>query len=124
MKDRNHGIAAGATTFGKAPAGGLPTGVLRSDTPVWQLTVQEFVELLESVLRNHAAVPESVARDPPRMVHGLDGLCEIVGCSKSTAMRLKKSGILDEAIVQTGRKIIIDADKALDILYNQKKQVK
>ena len=104
MKDRNHGIAAGATTFGKAPAGGLPTGVLRSDTPVWQLTVQEFVELLESVLRNHAAVPESVA--------------------KSTAMRLKKSGILDEAIVQTGRKIIIDADKALDILYNQKKQVK
>ena len=47
-----------------------------------------------------------------------------IGCSKSTAMRLKKSGILDEAIVQTGRKIIIDADKALDILYNQKKQVK
>ena len=120
MRNWNHGIAAGATTCGKDTPGGLPSGVVRPDTPIWQLTVQEFVELLESVLRNHAAVPEGTARDPPRMVHGLDGLCEVIGCSKSTVMRLKKSGILVEAIVQTGRKIIIDADKALDILYNKK----
>jgi hypothetical protein len=120
MKNRNREIAADATTCGKNTLDGLPTGVVRSDTPLWQLTVQEFVELLESVLRNHVSVPEGVARNPPRMVHGLDGLCEVIGCSKSTAMRLKKSGILDEAIVQTGRKIIINADKALDILSNIK----
>ena len=91
-----------------------------SNIPLWQLTVQEFENLMGRILSEFFQHEEMSARDPPRMAYGLDGLCKVLGCSKSTAMRLKKSGILDEAIVQTGRKIIIDADKALDILYNKK----
>ena len=85
--------------------------------PLWQLTVPEFAGLMIGLLSEFVAHPtEKSSRDPPLMVHGLDGLCELIGCSKSTAMRLKNSGVLDEAIVQIGRKIIINADKALEIL--------
>lgn len=95
-----------------------------SNIPLWQLTVQEFENLMGRILSEFFQHDEMSARDPPRLVHGLDGLCKVLGCSKSTAMRLKKSGILDEAMVQTGRKIIIDAEKALEILSNHKKSKK
>lgn len=87
-------------------------------TPLWQLTVSEFAQLMREVFRELYPSERNSARDPPRLVHGLDGLCELIGCSKSTAMRVKKSGILDEAIIQKNRKIIIDAEKALKILSN------
>jgi hypothetical protein len=37
----------------------------------------------------------------------------VFGCSVPTANRIKKSGVIDDAITQIGRKIIIDAEKAL-----------
>jgi len=100
MKNKNREIVADATTGGKNTPDGLPTGMVCPETPIWQLTVQEFVELLESVLRKHISVPEGIARDPPQMVYGLDGLCKVMKCSKSTAMRLKKYGILDGDFTQ------------------------
>lgn len=51
----------------------------------------------------------------PRTVHGLRGIMELYGVSKSTAARIKKSGVLDDAIFQLGRVITIDVDKALAI---------
>ena len=41
-----------------------------------------------------------------RYVYGIAGLCEIFGCSKPTAIRIKKSGRIDKAITQVGRKIV------------------
>lgn len=46
------------------------------------------------------------------------GPCKVSGCSKSPAMRMKKSGSPDEAIIKAGKKTIIYADKALDVLSN------
>ena len=37
------------------------------------------------------------------------------GCSVPTANRIKKSGIIDKAITQIGRKIVVDADLALSL---------
>jgi hypothetical protein len=51
--------------------------------------------------------------------YGLDGLARIIGCSKSHASKLKGEGLFDDAIVQNGRKIIIDKEKALE-LFNKK----
>lgn len=48
--------------------------------------------------------------------YGLDGLMRLVGCSKTTAWRIKRSGLIDEAIIQVGRKIIIDEEKALECM--------
>ncbi len=50
-----------------------------------------------------------------RYVYGIAGICEIFGCSKPTAIRIKKSGRIDKAITQVGRKIVIDAELALQL---------
>ena len=39
----------------------------------------------------------------------------LFGCSIPTANRIKKSGRIDRAITQIGRKIIVDADMALEL---------
>ena len=38
-----------------------------------------------------------------------------IGCSLPTANRIKKSGKIDKAITQIGRKIIVDAELALEL---------
>lgn len=51
-----------------------------------------------------------------RYVYGLKGLSDLLGCSISTAQRVKSSGVIDAAISQTFKTIVIDADLALDLL--------
>lgn len=48
--------------------------------------------------------------------YGLSGLAGIIGCSKATAWRIKSSGVIDAAIIQIGRKIIIDNNKLFECL--------
>ena len=43
------------------------------------------------------------------------GLAKILGCSLSKASEVKRSGLLDDAIVQNGKIIVIDKDKALQL---------
>ena len=57
-----------------------------------------------------------VQNNPKRYVYGLSGLMELLGCSISTAERIKQSGVIDEAISQTGDIIVTDAELALDLL--------
>ena len=72
-------------------------------TPIWQLTVEEFLEV--SKLINAVKKYE----------FGLKGLAKILGCSISKASEVKRSGLLDDAIVQNGKIIVIDKDKALQL---------
>ncbi len=55
-------------------------------------------------------------------VYGLQGIADLFGCSKSSAARIKKSGILNTAISQVGRLIVTDADLALDLMNISKKR--
>lgn len=48
-------------------------------------------------------------------VYGIGGIARLFGCSMPTANRIKKSGKIDRAITQIGRKIIVDADMALEL---------
>ncbi len=52
------------------------------------------------------------------------GIADTFGCSIPTANRIKKSGVIDDAITQVGRKIVVDADLALELAANAKKQGK
>lgn len=76
-------------------------------TPIWQLTVGEFMEISKGF--------SSVKK----YEYGLKGLAKILGCSVSKASEVKSSGILDEAIIQNGNIIIIDKEKAL-LLFGKK----
>lgn len=74
-----------------------------SKTPIWQLTVEEFLEVSKMITTEK------------KYEYGLKGLAKILGCSISKASEVKSSGLLDDAIIQNGNIIIIDRDKALQL---------
>ena len=53
-----------------------------------------------------------------KYVYGIAGIAQIFGCSIPTASRIKRSGVINAAISQVGRKITIDVDKALELANN------
>ncbi|MCE5204731.1 MAG: DUF3853 family protein [Porphyromonadaceae bacterium] len=79
------------------------------DRPLWQLTVGELLDILQS----EKPVQKLEKTPEKRIVYGLKGIAEIFGCSTSTAQRIKNSGKIKKAITQVGRKIVVDADLAL-----------
>lgn len=87
------------------------------------MTGEELSELIKSELQNEtkfSATPQTNQRGKaiPNYVFGLKGIAKLFGCSVSSARRLKKSGKIDDAIIQEGRKIIVEADKALFLVKN------
>ena len=88
------------------------------NTPLWQLTVGEFLEV-----QKEALMPQTVIQQPEKkFVHGLEGIAQIFGCSRTTASEIKKSGLIDEAITQVGRTIVVDAELALQLAKSSKKK--
>lgn len=94
------------------------------DKPIFSLTIGEFIEALQEglgvVKRNSDNYKEEQVRQRGQVkkhyVYGLKGLCSLLGCSVSTAARIKKSGVIDAAISQVGKLIVVDADLAIDLL--------
>ena len=85
--------------------------------PLWQMTSGEFMEFLkEGLNRTVATEPVShLANTPKKYVYGIAGIAKLFGCSIPTANRIKKSGKIDQAITQIGRKIIVDVELALEL---------
>lgn len=98
------------------------------DIPLWQLTVSEFKAIINNTVESKMAelVKQTAAKSAEKdTVYGLDGIMQIFGCSKTKACQIKNSGIIDDAMVVAGRKIIVDANKALACYKNhQEKQTK
>ena len=87
------------------------------EKPVWQMTGEELLFLAQHG-RCHTetdSTKQTSAKEQRRFVYGLSGLARLFGCSLPTANRIKQSGKIDRAITQVGRKIIIDADLALEL---------
>ena len=90
--------------------------------PVWQMTGEELLFLSRQTahIDSHTASTQETPTEK-RYVYGIAGLCEIFGCSKPTAIRIKKSGRIDKEITQVGRKIVIDAELALQLASSKPK---
>lgn len=82
--------------------------------PVWQMTGEEFIFLNRHALQEREMRAAQPATDK-KYVYGIGGIARLFGCSIPTANRIKKSGRIDRAITQIGRKIIVDADMALEL---------
>ena len=83
-------------------------------TRLIDVTVGDFVDYLKDC--GLIGQPEpTVEYSEPEYVHGLAGLAQLLGCSIGTALKRKQSGEFDQAISQVGRKIIVDANKVLEI---------
>jgi hypothetical protein len=93
----------------------------KENTPLWQLTVEEFITLLKE---NGVGMGTQTVIQPEQptknYVYGLNGLATLLDCSKVTAQKIKKSGQIDSCFSQIGRKLVFDADKVLLTTQNKK----
>ena len=72
--------------------------------------------LKEGLNRTVSTEPVSpLANTYKKYVYGIAGIAKLFGCSIPTANRIKKCGKIDQAITQIGRKIIVDAELALEL---------
>lgn len=85
------------------------------DKPLATATLADLYEVIRELLNDNKC-NAVVDLQEKKYVYGIKGLASLLGCSIATAERVKASGILNPAISQHGRTIIIDAEMALDIL--------
>ena len=87
--------------------------------PLWQMTGEEFL-YLQKTDRHKEVEPIPLNNSTKKHVYGIAGIARLFGCSIPTANRIKQSGRIDKAITQIGRKIIVDADLALELAGHKK----
>lgn len=94
---------------------------IANETPIAMLTVGQLREVLkETVTGNPTPIEVREQPDPAtRYVYGLGGIRRLFGVSHTTAQRYKDT-IIKDAVKQNGKKMVVDADKALE-LFNQHK---
>lgn len=80
---------------------------------LWQMTGEEFLFLQQN--GGEQEQQPYVVAPSKKHVYGIRGIAELFGCSIPTANRIKQSGKIDRAITQIGRKIIVDAELALEL---------
>ena len=83
-------------------------------TPLSFLTVGQFMELLNTGKQNE---PVRIQESEKRYVYGLRGIRQLFNVSHATAQRYKDT-IIKDAVLQQGRKIIVDVDKAMELFNN------
>lgn len=82
--------------------------------PLWQMTGEEFLYLQQGSEQKEVQAT-IVNNTSKKHVYGISGIARLFGCSIPTANRIKQSGKIDKAITQIGRKIIVDAELALEL---------
>lgn len=85
------------------------------DKPLWQMTGEEFLFLQQNSEYKQEHQDDLIIENSKKYVYGIAGIAELFGCSMPTANRIKKSGKIEKAIIQIGRKIIVDAELALEL---------
>lgn len=87
------------------------------DKPVWQMTGEELLFLAQygNISTSRESTKASSSKEEKLYVYGLAGIARLFGCSLPTANRIKQSGKINRAITQVGRKIIVDAELALEL---------
>lgn len=91
------------------------------NTPLSFLTIGDFLEILKQAQIKENPTNKDFSKK--EYAYGLIGLAKVLGCSKTTAWKIKKTGVLDRAISQRGRKIIVDKNLAIK-LYDKKNENK
>lgn len=93
---------------------------MNGNTRIFELTCDEFRELIVSILDDKLPDPEQKIT----WCNGLKGLAEGLGCGKTKAQEIKNSHVIDGAIEYCGKSYRINLDKARELLsrHNTKKR--
>ena len=96
---------------------------MKSNKLLINATVEDLIEALQEGLGlGRDTEQDNAPQVKKHYVYGIAGLMQLLGCSRATACRIKASGVLDPAISQQGKIIVIDADLALDLLNVHQKR--
>ena len=82
----------------------------------FELTVGEFVRAIINELKEEEYV--NIVPEDSYMHKGISGIMEIFQCSKSKAVAIRASGIIDDACIQNGNSFLIDRRTALNLMKN------
>lgn len=99
---------------------------ITNETRVIDLTVGQLMDLIARAQAPVKAEENPIVERTPEegarrnLVYGIAGIAQLFNCSMTTANRIKASGRINDAIKQSGRIIVVDADKAL-LLFNNSK---
>ena len=94
--------------------------IIENTTPIAALTVGDLKELLRELgIQSTQAAPRTVPGNTKRYVYGLKGIQALFHCSHLTAQRYKDT-FLQPAVMQQGRKIVIDAEQAVELFKTYK----
>ncbi len=91
-------------------------------TRVCDLSLEEFLNLAKPIVMSWVGEKTNRTQQPTDDVeygYGMQAIMELVSGSYSKACRIKKSGIIDDAISQNGRKIIVNMSLARKILHDK-----
>lgn len=89
--------------------------MINKETPLAMLTIGQLDEFLDAKFKANQKTTS-----PKKYVYGLEGICSLFNCRLNKAQELKK-GVIRDAVIQHGRKIMVDVEKALE-LYEASKE--
>ena len=91
--------------------------MIAQDTRLVDMTLSDLLSILDERERRIEKRIEEMQHGErtPEYVYGLEGIMRLYKCSKGTAQRIKNSGVIDNAITQVGRKIIVNSNLALSL---------
>lgn len=94
--------------------------IIDNTTPIAALTVGDLKELLRELnINTGPAAVKQAAGNSKRYVYGLKGIQSLFHCSHLTAQRYKDT-FLAPAVMQQGRKIVIDVEQAVELFKTHK----
>ena len=85
------------------------------------MSLEEFLNLAKPIVMSWVDDKSKVVPQVENCeyAYGMQAIMSLVSGSYSKAYRIKKSGIIDSAITQSGRKIIVNMTLARKILHEQ-----
>ena len=92
-------------------------------TPLTQMTAGQLIDFLKKAMPGTATDPTKAPESNRRYVYGLKDIMQLFNVSNMTAQRYK-NGIIKDAVKQYGRKIVVDADLALELFAAAKEEKK
>jgi uncharacterized protein YjcR len=94
------------------------------NTPIWQLTTGELVELIQQAIRPVEAELEVKPDADDKYAYGIGEIADLLGCSNAQVHAYRRQGWIEPAIKQCGRKIICDKRLALELFGKRNKRNK
>ena len=92
---------------------------MNEEQQIFMLTVGQLKGIIKEAMKDQRQTSDEETTKEKNYLYGVHDLARFLGVSYPTAHKLK-SGILKPAVYQTGRTILFDRDKVVQILKSNK----